>query len=88
MQGWPEVAQAIKMIADQHLADIITVSLGDGESDFINDPTNPTASQQAAIHSLDPAFLDAAAHNVPVTQKALAYPLSTRSRRGSRASRR
>ena len=66
MQGWPEVAQAIKMIADQHLADVITVSLGDGESDFINDPTNPTAGQQAAIRSLDPAFLDAAAHNIPV----------------------
>jgi hypothetical protein len=66
MQGWPQVAQAIKMIADQHLADIITVSLGDGENDFINDPTNPTATQQAAIHSLDPAFLDAAAHNIPV----------------------
>ena len=54
------------MIADQHLANVITVSLGDGENDFINDPTNPTASQQAAIHSLDPAFLDAAAHNIPV----------------------
>ena len=66
MQGWPEVAQAIKMIADQHLADVVTVSLGDGEKDFINDPTNPAATQQAAIHSLDPAFLDAAAHNVPV----------------------
>ena len=66
MQGWPEVAQAIKMIADQHLADVISVSLGDGENDFINDPTNPTASQQAAIRSLDPAFLDAAAHNIPV----------------------
>src|SRR5579859_227394 len=66
MQGWPEVAQAIKMIADQHLADLITVSLGDGEDDFISDPTNTTASQQAAVHSLDPAFLDAAAHNVPV----------------------
>ncbi len=66
MQGWPEVAQAIKMIADQHVADVITVSLGDGENDFISDPTNPTASQQAAIHSLDPAFLDAAAQNVPV----------------------
>jgi hypothetical protein len=66
MQGWPQVAQAIKMIADRHLADIVTVSLGDGENDFIGDPTNPTASQQAAIHSLDPAFLDAAAHNVPV----------------------
>jgi Subtilase family len=66
MQGWPEVAQAIEMIADQHLADVITVSLGDGENDFINDPTNPTASQRAAIHSLDPAFLDAAAHNIPV----------------------
>jgi Subtilase family len=66
MQGWPQVAQAIEMIADQHRADIITVSLGDGERDFINDPTNPTASQQAAIHSLDPAFLDAAAHNIPV----------------------
>ena len=66
MQGWPEVAQAIEMITDRHLADIITVSLGDGENDFINDPTNPTASQQAAIHSLDPAFLDAAAHNIPV----------------------
>ena len=60
------MAQAIKMIADQHLADVITVSLGDGENDFINDPTNPAASQQAAIHSLDPAFLDAAAHNIPV----------------------
>jgi hypothetical protein len=66
MQGWPQVAQAIKMIADQHLADIITVSLGDGEKSFINDPTNPTADQEAAVHSLDPAFLDAAAHNVPV----------------------
>jgi hypothetical protein len=66
MQGWPEVAQAIKMIADQHLADIISVSLGDGEGSFIDDPTNPTASQQAAVHSLDPAFLDAAAQNVPV----------------------
>ena len=66
MQGWPQVAQAIEMIADQHLADIITVSLGDGENAFINDPTNPAASQQAAIHSLDPAFLDAAAHDIPV----------------------
>jgi hypothetical protein len=66
MQGWPEVAQAIKMIADQHLADIVTVSLSDGENSFIDDPTNPAATQQAAIHSLDPAFLDAAAHNIPV----------------------
>jgi hypothetical protein len=66
MQGWPEVAQAIKMIADRHLADVITVSLGDGENSFINDPTNPTATQQAAVHSLDPAFLDAAAQNIPV----------------------
>ena len=66
MQGWPQVAQAIEMIADQHLADLITVSLGDGENNFINDPTNPTASQSAAVHSLDPAFLDAAAQNVPV----------------------
>jgi hypothetical protein len=67
IQGWPEVAQAIKMIADKHLADVISVSLGDGESEFINDPTNPGAAQQAAIHSLDPAFLDAAARNIPVT---------------------
>jgi hypothetical protein len=66
MQGWPQVAQAIEMIANQHLANLITVSLGDGENDFINDPTNPTATQQAAIHSLDPAFLDAAARGVPV----------------------
>ena len=66
MQGWPQVAQAIEMIADQHRADVITVSLGDGENDFISDPTNPAASQQAAIHSLDPAFLDAAAHDIPV----------------------
>jgi Subtilase family len=67
IQGWPEVAQAIKMIADQHLADVITVSLGDGENSFIDDPTNPTATQQAAVHSLDPAFLDAAARGIPVT---------------------
>ena len=66
MQGWPQVAQAIEMIADRHLADVITVSLGDGENDFISDPTNPAASQQAAIHSLDPAFLDAAARGIPV----------------------
>jgi subtilase family protein len=66
MQGWPEVAQAIEMIADQHLADIITVSLGDGEVDFSGDPTNPGADPAAAIHSLDPAFLDAAAHKIPV----------------------
>jgi hypothetical protein len=67
IQGWPQVAQAIKMIADQHLADVISVSLGDGENSFTNDPTNPGSSQQAAIHSLDPAFLDAAAQGVPVT---------------------
>jgi hypothetical protein len=67
MQGWPQVAQAIEMIANKHLANVITVSLGDGENDFVNDPTNPTASQQAAIHSLDPAFLDAAARDVPVS---------------------
>ncbi len=67
IQGWPQVAQAIEMIADQHLADVITVSLGDGEADFIGDPTNPTATEQAAIRSLDPAFLDAAAHNIPVS---------------------
>ncbi|MGH3305413.1 MAG: hypothetical protein ACRDOK_27880, partial [Streptosporangiaceae bacterium] len=66
MQGWPQVAQAIEMIADQHLADIITVSLGDGENDFISDPTSPAASQAAAVHSLDPAFIDAAARGVPV----------------------
>src|SRR5215472_7362217 len=66
IQGWPEVAQAIKMIADQHLADIVTVSLGDGENDFTGDPTNPTADPREAIRSLDPAFLDAAAHNIPV----------------------
>jgi Subtilase family len=66
MQGWPQVAQAIEMIASEHLADVITVSLGDGEADFINDPTNPAAGQEAAIRSLDPAFLDAAAHNIPV----------------------
>jgi subtilase family protein len=67
MQGWPQIAQAIETIADQHLADVITVSMGDGESDFIDDPTNPAATQQAAIHALDPAFLDAAAQGVPVS---------------------
>ncbi len=66
MQGWPELAQAVQMIADRHLADVISVSMGDGEKAFIDDPTNPTATQDAAIHSLDPAFLDAAAHHVPV----------------------
>jgi Subtilase family len=66
MQGWPEVAQAIKMIADRHLADIVSVSLSDGENSFVNDPTNPAATQRAAIRSLDPALLDAAAHDIPV----------------------
>jgi len=67
MQGWPQMAQAIKMIANEHLADVISVSMADSEGSFINDPTNPAATQQAAIHSLDPAFLDAAAHDIPVT---------------------
>ncbi len=66
MQGWPQVAQAIEMIANQHLAQIITVSLGDGEGDFSGDPTNPGSDPGAAIHSLDPAFLDAAVHHIPV----------------------
>jgi Subtilase family len=66
IQGWPQVAQAIKMIADEHLADLVSVSLGDGENDFINDPTNPGANPQQAIRSMDPALLDAAAHNIPV----------------------
>jgi subtilase family serine protease len=66
MQGWPQVAQAIKTIADKHLANLITVSMGDGEADFKNDPTNPGSSESAAVHSLDPAFLDAAANGIPV----------------------
>lgn len=67
MQGWPQVAKAIELIANNHLANIITVSLGDGEGDFSGDPTNPGADPAAAIHSLDPAFLDAAVHHIPVT---------------------
>jgi Subtilase family len=66
MQGWPELAQAIEMISDRHLADVISVSMGDAEKAFVDDPTNPTATQAAAIHSLDPAFLDAAARDIPV----------------------
>jgi len=66
MQGWPQVAQAIEMIAGRHLADVISVSLGDSEANFTGDPTNPTATAQAAVHSLDPAFLDAAALGIPV----------------------
>ncbi len=66
MQGWPELAQAIKTIADEHLADVITVSMGDHEKAFVDDPTNPGATQAAAVHSLDPAFLDAASKGVPV----------------------
>ncbi len=66
MQGWPQVAKAIEMIANNHLANIITVSLGDGEGDFSGDPTNPGSDPAAAIHSLDPAFLDAAVHHIPV----------------------
>jgi hypothetical protein len=66
MQGWPELAQAVTMIADNHLADVISVSMGDHEKAFVNDPTNPGADQGAAIHSLDAAFFDAAAQRVPV----------------------
>jgi hypothetical protein len=66
IQGWPELAQAIEMIADRHLADVVSVSMGDAENAFTNDPTNPTAGRDAAVHSLDPAFLDAAAANIPV----------------------
>ena len=66
MQGWPQIAQAIKMISNQHLADVISVSMGDGEGDFDQDPTNPGVKARDAIHSLDPALLDAAANNIPV----------------------
>src|SRR5262249_40548994 len=66
IQGWPGGAQAIEMVADQPRADISRVSRGDGEKSFIAAPPTPTATQQAGAHSLDPAFLDAAAHNVPV----------------------
>ncbi|MBN9620114.1 MAG: S8 family serine peptidase [Actinobacteria bacterium] len=66
VQGWSQLAQATEHVADNHLADVITVSESDGELDFLNDPSNPGASQAAAIHSLDPALLDVAAHNVPI----------------------
>ncbi len=66
MQGWPQIAQAIEYVADHHLANVISVSEGDGEANFVNDPENKGVSASAAIHSLDPALLDAAAQNVPV----------------------
>lgn len=66
MQGWPQIAQAIEYIADNHLANVISVSEGDGEANFTHDPENPGVSGSAAIHSLDPALLDAAAQNIPV----------------------
>lgn len=66
IQGWPQIAQAIEYIADNHLANVISVSEGDGEADFAHDPENQGVSASSAIHSLDPAMLDAAAQNVPV----------------------
>ncbi len=66
IQGWPQIAQAIEYVADNHLANVISVSEGDGEANFANDPENKGVGASAAIHSLDPALLDAAAQNVPV----------------------
>lgn len=66
MQGWPQIAQAIEYVADNHLANVISVSEGDGEANFANDPENKGVNASDAVHSLDPALLDAAAQNVPV----------------------
>jgi hypothetical protein len=66
MQGWPQIAQAIEYVADHHLANVISVSEGDGEANFTNDPLDPGVSASAAVHSMDPALLDAAAQNIPV----------------------
>ncbi|MGH7920558.1 MAG: S53 family peptidase, partial [Candidatus Dormibacteraceae bacterium] len=66
MQGWPQIAQAIEYIADHHLANVISVSEGDGEGDFSPDLENKGVSASDAIHSMDPAYLDAAAQGIPV----------------------
>ncbi|MBO0708573.1 MAG: hypothetical protein J2P44_09435, partial [Candidatus Dormibacteraeota bacterium] len=44
IQGWPQIAQAIEYIADNHLANVISVSEGDGEANFAHDPENKGVS--------------------------------------------
>lgn len=66
IQGWPQMAQAVNEIAGRHLADVMSISYGDGEGAFNNDPLNPGSAQAAEVHSLDPALVNAASQGVPV----------------------
>ncbi len=66
IQGWPQIGQAIEYIADNHLANVISVSLSDSEANFNPDPENKGVKASTSIHSFDPALLDAAAQNIPV----------------------
>lgn len=54
----PEMMKAVEMIASKHLADVISISDGTGESTYSHDA--------AQIHAQDPGELTAAAAGVPV----------------------
>jgi hypothetical protein len=67
IQGFPELTQAIKTIADTDFADIVSVSQADVEADHENDPLNPGADRSAQLKNLETAFVDAAAKGVSVS---------------------
>jgi subtilase family serine protease len=58
VQGFPQMMNAVQYVVDNHLADVISMSLGAGEGTF-----SPTA---ASLLNLRQAFVDAQANNVTV----------------------
>jgi subtilase family serine protease len=58
VQGFPDMMKAVQFVVDNHLADIISMSLGAGEGTFANG--------QAALLQLRKAFVDAQANGITV----------------------
>jgi subtilase family serine protease len=58
VQGFPEMMNAVRFVVDNHLADVISMSLGAGEGSFQNG--------FAALAQLRQALIDAIANNVTV----------------------
>ena len=55
VQGFPQMMNAVQFVVDNHLADVISMSLGAGEATF---------QEFAALEQLRQALIDAAAKNV------------------------
>jgi subtilase family serine protease len=58
VQGFPQMMNAVQFVVDNHLADVISMSLGAGEGTFANG--------QASLSQLRKAFVDAQANGITV----------------------